>query len=538
MFNARSRLICWLLALSGLLLGCGRSVVPAENAATESAATESAVTEAVASTTVAPTAVASTTVAAAATTSTGAPAASTPTPASPAADQSAPAPAPVGTVVVFTDSLTLPTYPYEEYQTAALDERYGWPYQIFDYERFEADVQNGAIEATPRDYELLVLENAYLRLEMLPSLGGRVRQVIHKPSGNRMFYENAVVKPSRWGPGEQRGWLALGGLEWGLPVVEHGYSWGEPWGYLPLQQSEDLATITVFTPGDGRVLNASVTVSLLAGAASFQVEPTLSNPSREPVDFAFWHAAALAPGPTNALDASLQFVLPSEQVEIHTTFDPALPPGETISWPTAPDGRDLSELGSHRQYAGLFEAPAASGPFTAVYNPAADAGAVRTFPAEIARGSKIFTLGWADPLPPANYTDDGSAYVELHGGLTPTFDEQFSLPPAGSVTWREVWYPAQQIGGVSFANELAALHVTRAGASLELGFYPTRPLAGALIVLAEEDEVARVEIARVEINVAPDAPFRDNIASNVPTGPLTLQFVDEANRVLLETVYK
>ncbi len=537
MSNARRlRLICWMFALCNLLLGCGRSadsppaqatraVAPAEAATSEPAATSAAAANPVSAEPPPPE---PTRVSESAPATRG-----TPAPDLSAANQSAPAPAPVGTVVVFTDSLTLPTYPYEDYQTPARSEAYGWPYQAFDYERFEADLQNGVIEATPRDYELLVLENAYLRLEMLPSLGGRIRQVTHKPSGNAMFYENAVVKPSRWGPGEQRGWLALGGLEWGLPVVEHGYSWGEPWGYLPLQQSEDLATITVFTPGDGRVLNASVTVSLLAGAASFQIEPTVSNLSSEPVDFDFWHAAALAPGPTNALDPSLRFVLPADEVAVHTSFDPALPAGETVSWPTAPDGRNLSVLGSYRQYAGLFEAPGARGPFAAVYNPAADAGAVRTFPAEIARGSKIFTLGWDDPLPSTNYTDDGSAYVELHGGLTPTFDEQFSLPPAGSVKWREVWYPAQQIGGVSFANELAALHAARAGASLEVGFYPTRPLVGALIVLAGENE-----IARVELNVAPDAPFRDSVAPNVPTGPLTLQFVDEANRVLLETVYE
>ncbi|MDQ3247715.1 MAG: DUF5107 domain-containing protein, partial [Chloroflexota bacterium] len=127
--------------------------------------------------------------------------------------------APIDTVLYYTETVTLPTYPYERYQTDALDARYNWPYKVFDVERFRTE----APSAEDRTYQVIVLENAYLKLLILPQLGGRVWQVIHKPSGAPMFYQNSVVKPTHWGIAEQRGWLALGGLEWALPVVEHGY---------------------------------------------------------------------------------------------------------------------------------------------------------------------------------------------------------------------------------------------------------------------------------------------------------------------------
>ncbi len=104
------------------------------------------------------------------------------------------------------------------------------PIARFDYDRFRTE----APAAEPRTYRAVVMENDYLRIVILPELGGRIWRVIHKPSGNDLFYHNAVVMPSPWGPTDMRGWFALGGLEWDLPVAEHGYDWGVPWQVTPV----------------------------------------------------------------------------------------------------------------------------------------------------------------------------------------------------------------------------------------------------------------------------------------------------------------
>lgn len=437
----------------------------------------------------------------------------------------APAPAPIGTVTYYTTTVTLPTYPYEKYQTNAVDPATNWPYQKFDQERFKAEEPI----PEPRNYLALVLENVYLRMTILPQLGGRIWQVEHKQSGNRMFYQNTVVKPSPWGPGQQLGWLALGGLEWNLPVIEHGYDWGTEWGYIPNQHSPDLVTVTVFTPGAGRALNGSITITLRSGAASFEIEPLITNLSGQEVAFDYWHDAMLAPGPRNQPSDLLRFILPGDAVTVHSTGDTALPPpGERIAWPVY-NGRDLSTLGNWGHYLGFFESPAAHGPFAGVYDVTYDAGAVRVFPAEVARGSKVFALGWRNALASDNYTDDGSAYVELHGGLTPTFFEQYHLPPGGAVTWREVWYPIQNIGGLTVANEVAALSLTPAADGLSVGLYPTRPLDGALVAI-----INGTEVARVAVDASPNVPFTGQIATRESTGdPLEIRVEDSAGRVLL-----
>jgi hypothetical protein len=440
-------------------------------------------------------------------------------------DESAPAPAPVGTVVFYEEQVVLPTYPLARYQTDVIDPVYNWPYKRFDIERFRQE----APKPTPRTYRLLVLENAYLKVTILPELGGRIWQVLHKPTGQPMFYQNRVVKPTHWGIENQKGWLALGGLEWGLPVIEHGYDWGAQWGYLPLPYSEDLAAVTVFTPRDGRFLSASITISLRAGAASFEIEPTLSNLTDEKLAFSFWHDAMLAPGTGKRPSADLRFVLPTDRVTLHSTNDSALPqPGDPFAWPIYAQ-RDLSRLGNFQQYLGFFEAPAAHGPFVGVYDPTYDAGAVRVFPAETMRGSKVFSLGWQDRLTSDNFTDDDSSYVELHGGLAPTFNDQYQLPPNGEISWREVWYPVAGIGALSAANELVALAVQPQTDELAIALYATRPLDGQLVYLVDG-----AAVASLPFQAQPDAPYRGRLPiAGKMSGAVTLEVQDSAGRPLL-----
>ncbi len=440
------------------------------------------------------------------------------------------APAAVDKVVYSETNVILPTYPYERYQTGAIDPAYNWPYKKFDIERFRVETP----KPTARTYKLLILENRYLKVMILPALGGRIWQVIHKPSGKPMFYQNAVVKPTHWGSPNQLGWLALGGLEWDLPVSEHGYDWGSAWGYLPLQPSNQLATVTVFTPHDGRYLNASITISLRAGAADFEIEPTVSNVSQHALDFSYWQDALLAPGSGKQVNAQLHMVLPADKMIIHSTFDQTLPqPGQWFTWPNY-NGRDLSRLGYWQQYIGFFEAPAAHGPFVGVYDSTTDVGAVRVYPAAVMRGSKVFGLGWADRLTSDNFTDDNSSYLELHGGLSATFSEPYHLPANRSVNWREIWYPVNGIGDLTFANEVGALTAQRSAAGLRVGFYPTRSMDGDLVLLLNGKEQVRETI-----QVRPDAPFnRLLLKGALPAGKLSLQFQDTAKRPLLTYVIK
>jgi hypothetical protein len=432
-------------------------------------------------------------------------------------------------VQAYEAAVTLPTFPYERYQSDAYDPQYNWHYKRFDYERFRAEAPQPEL----RTYQTVVLENRYLRLIVLPELGGRLWRAIDKSTGNDLFYHNSVVMPSPWGPPGMEGWFALGGLEWDLPVAEHGYAWGTKWDITALQRNGQQAAVTLTLPRAGQYLEASINISLAADEAAFTVAPTITNVSSEPVRFAFWHSAALAPGKNNTPSAETRFIVPSENIAVHSTDDSALPGfGHTLQWPSD-NGRDLSRLGNWDQYLGFFEWPAAHGPFVAVYDSLQDAGAVRVFPDASVRGSKIFALGWQHPLDTNYYTTDGSAYVELHGGLAPTFADQVALAAGESVQWRETWYGVHGIGGITQANEHGAVTWQQSGGDLEVGFYPTRVISGDIVVLADGRSVARRPFA-----AQPDAPFVARLSLNengdVPPGAsLIVQVQDKAGVPLL-----
>ena len=67
----------------------------------------------------------------------------------------------------------------------------------------------------PKSWRTLVLENEYLRLSVLPDLGGRIYSCVDKSNGAELFYANGAIK---YADVAYRGaWVALG-VEFNFPV--------------------------------------------------------------------------------------------------------------------------------------------------------------------------------------------------------------------------------------------------------------------------------------------------------------------------------
>ncbi len=138
----------------------------------------------------------------------------------------------------YTTTITIPTYPYTTCLSSAYDPLYNITYPKLDGNSYNPWGK------VPVAYELLVLENDYLLVTLLPQLGGRVYRMIYKPTGHNELYQNPVIKPTHWGPPQQGWWLAAGGLEWCLPVDEHGYEWGQPWSWSAITSTAGV-TVTL-----------------------------------------------------------------------------------------------------------------------------------------------------------------------------------------------------------------------------------------------------------------------------------------------------
>jgi hypothetical protein len=439
---------------------------------------------------------------------------------------SAAAALPPGRTTVTTTTITIPTHVVEPALVREFNATYNMPYYRLDRGRYDPNrVEN-------RTFTLIVLENDYLKLSILPELGGRIYQAIFKPTGNNEFYQNPVLKPSPWGPPEMGWWLAAGGMEWGLPVEEHGYEWGIPWRYA-ISDLADGVRVTVWdTDADDR-LRAMIAITLLDGQALFHISPSIENPTDHPVDYKFWLNAMLAPGPANAPSADLRFIMPTNQVTVHSSGDPRLPDAWSgMSWPEY-NGVDWSRLGNWHQWFGFFQRPQAAGDFQAVYDEGYDEGVVRAYNSGVARGAKFFGFGWGqDALPPDLYTDDDSSYVEMHGGLAPTFAETYRLSAGQRVTWNEQWYPVAGMGGLTWANAQVALHLESRPGETRLHAVTSSPRPNVQVLLLRRDNNTLL-FEETVAQTLPGQPYHSPWISTPGLSPSNLAILVYSGQMLL-----
>jgi hypothetical protein len=360
---------------------------------------------------------------------------------------------------------------------------------VYPYPRLNFDAITPPI---PQTYRAVVIQNQYVRLVVLPELGGRLLRWTDRVTGRQLLYANPVIKPTRWG---YRGWwLGTGGMEWAFPTEEHGLNEYRPWQYTLLWNG-----VRVWDTDDRTGLAIEVTIRTDSEHSFFTLTPRITNPTGASQQYQFWANAMLTLSDSNRPSPGLTFILPDDAVTVHATADESLPqPGAQMSWPVH-NGRDFSRHSEWHRYLGIFADPAQGG-FFGAYDQQSDQGVVRIFPHQVATGVKIFCLG---DLPSDLWTDDGSRYVELWAGLTPTFWDYWTLAPGAGVSWTERWYPVSGIGGYNWANEEAAIRLLPSGDSAEIAVATTHAVDGTIVLRRGGREVQRWDAF-----MAPDRPFR------------------------------
>ena len=87
-----------------------------------------------------------------------------------------------------------------------------YPYPMLD------SLSNRRIEKT---YKAVYLENEYLKVTVLPEIGGHLYAIFDKTANRDVLYTNHVMK---YGLVAIRGaWISSGGIEWNFPRRPHGH---------------------------------------------------------------------------------------------------------------------------------------------------------------------------------------------------------------------------------------------------------------------------------------------------------------------------
>lgn len=316
------------------------------------------------------------------------------------------------------------------------------------------------------DYTVITLENEYLRLELLPELGGRIFSAVDKTNNYDFFYHQHVIKPALIGV--LGNWIS-GGVEFNWPYHHR------PSTFMPTDyQIEHLANGGVIVwmsehePVDR--MKGMVGIVLNPGEAIFETRVRLSNITPQRHSFLWWENAAVPSNQHYEIffphDVSHVFFHYKRSVTTYPVASNAMGifNGVYYDGPTA-----INEHKNTLQPTSYFSA-ASQFDFFGGYDHHLEAGVVHIGDHHVSKGKKMFTwaynqlsTSWEKAL-----TDTDGAYCELMASSYSDNQPDFTwIEPMETKCFSQYWYPIGKIGVPDFANIYGAVY-SKEGVAIQL----------------------------------------------------------------------
>ena len=316
-----------------------------------------------------------------------------------------------------------------------------------------------------KEYKLVTLENEFVKIEILPEIGGRIYSAYDKKAGYDFFYKQHVIKPALIGV--LGSWIS-GGVEFNWPF-HHRAS-----GFMPcdftLEEFPDGSAACHLSEHDPiDRMKGMVSIILRPNETSLETRMSLYNRTGADKSFLWWENAAV---PVNE-DYQIFFPADVSYVNFHylksrTTY-PIAGNGVFNGIPMTTD-RDISWHKNTRQTTSYF-ACASDYDFFGGYDHGKECGVVHIGDHHISPGKKMFTWAycqlsksWENAL-----TDTDGEYAELMAGSYSDNQPNFSwLAPYETKIFSQHWYPISKIGTPTFANLNCAFKLDKAAGVLKL----------------------------------------------------------------------
>jgi tetratricopeptide (TPR) repeat protein len=443
------------------------------------------------------------------------------------------------------ESISLPTYAIRgENRNPIFGSRYGvvhiYPYTLLD------DVDP---ERSDRTYRSLILENRFLRVTVIPDLGGRVYSIFDKISDREVFYRNAVV---RFAPLAVRGAFFSGGLEFSFPVA-HAPTTCDRVNWDIRANEDGSASIAFGGIEHISRLRWMITLTLFPGCSAMAQDVDLTNPGVIPGRYHYWTNASLE------ANEGTEFIYPFRRARSYEYAglaswpvarldliegDKGLPGMEGVPmWPA----RRMQTPINFRWQRNMLAQVSIFGrdvewDYFGAWQHKVDHGYAHIAKSRDVSGMKLWSWGNA-PVGVVNQTaltDDGSVYAETQCGAMETQLDFDFLQPCQTRSWREWWLPLRKIGGLTCASEAlgASLKLTphpeEGRVQLTVGICPARELRAATVRLA----VGSTVLLNAAIKISPQLPWIHNLdlpAVDVADKPLSLLVTDAEGSVLLDS---
>jgi tetratricopeptide (TPR) repeat protein len=435
---------------------------------------------------------------------------------------------------VWEETIEIPTYrvgPYEsnpmffDGRGSQLAKGPIYPYPLID---------NVGTVRENKPYRALVLENSYLRLSVLPEIGGRLYTALDKTNRYDFFYRQRVIKPAFIGM--NGAWIS-GGIEWNV-FHHHRVTSFMPVDWRIEEHPDGRRTVWVGEIERRHRMKWTLGITLHPDRSYFETTFLFFN--RTPLAHAFLYFA----NPAVQVNDQYQVVFPPD-----TEYATYHAKDQFIEWPigrrkyTGVDypGVDLSWIKNHPKPTSFF-AWDYDHDFIAGYDHGKKAGFVHVADHRIVSGKKLWQWGtgptgrkWEQIL-----TDADGPYAEIMTGAYSDNQPDYSwLQPGEVKIFKQTWYPIREMSGLKNATVDAAVGLEpvapppagAAPASVRLAFNATASHRDAKAVLKAGDRV----VFEKTIAIAPDAPFVAEVPlpAGVAESDLRAALVNAAGRELV-----
>ncbi|HXB92700.1 MAG TPA: DUF5107 domain-containing protein, partial [Puia sp.] len=399
-------------------------------------------------------------------------------------------------------SQSFPTYPYSDPSPIPLLNNV---YPYFRYDGFTDKPIN-------KNWKVVELQNQYIRLLILPEIGGKVWAAIERSTGRPFLYYNHSVK---FRDIAMRGPWTSGGLEANYGIIGHTPNCATPVDYTT-RVNEDGSVSCIIGTLD--LLSRSywrMEINLPKDQALFRTRSFWYNTTPLEQPYYHWMNAGLPAA------GDLEFIYPGNRYLGHE--------GEYADWPiNRSNGKNISwykqnDFGGPKSYHVFGKYTDFSGAYWHDY----DFGMVRYGTHDEKAGKKLWIWGlsrqgmiWERLL-----TDTDGQYIELQSGrlfnqnaegssLTPFKHRAFM--PYGTDTWEEDWYPVVGTKGFVKAGPDGAINILNEGGWLKIFFSPVRSFQDTLILT-----VGNKVIYNKAVSFSPLHIFRDSLPYGPPSSPAT-----------------
>jgi tetratricopeptide (TPR) repeat protein len=354
-----------------------------------------------------------------------------------------------------------------------------------------------------KTYRLLYLENEYVRIGVLPEVGGRIFEAVDKTNGYDFVYRQHVIKPALIGM--LGAWIS-GGVEWNIPHHHRATSFLPVAGAIETRADKS-ATVWVGEIELRHRMKWLVGLTLRPGSSVLEVTTKVFN--RTPLAHSMLAFANVA---VHANEDYQVLFPPSTEV---ATFHGK---NQFSRWPLSTEvfngqdytrGVDVSWWKSHLTPTSFF-AFEAEEDFLGGYDHGRKAGVVFVGDHTLVPGKKLWTWGtgsegktWERIL-----TDADGPYVELMIGAWSDNQPDYSwIKPGEGREVTQFWYPLRGLGGLKNATREAACNIEVSEGQARIAFHSPSERKDVRCVLAD----GRRLIMEDAFDIGPDRPYERTV---------------------------